>query len=129
MNNKESTKAHKLKDFKSIMSLGNKIITRSFVLLYVIDSQDIEHFEYGIIASKKVGKAVQRNRCKRLLRSAVASLTHIIKPKSKLVLIARSALLEQKFIDLIQSLKWAMHKASLRVPNENSITTTSRNTS
>lgn len=46
----------------------------------------------GIVASRKVGNAVRRNRAKRVLRAALQSLRPYLPPESWLVLVARSSL-------------------------------------
>ena len=111
MTDQNVAKLQKLTDFKATLNNGAKIVTRSFVLLCTFN-RDYKVFEYGIIASKKVGGAVQRNRCKRLLRSAIAAIEHKIKIPVRTVLIARSGLMKQPFDEIVGSLDWALRKLS-----------------
>lgn len=46
----------------------------------------------GIVASRKVGNAVRRNRAKRVMRAALQPLRPYLPPESLLVLVARSSL-------------------------------------
>ncbi|HVC32252.1 MAG TPA: ribonuclease P protein component [Chloroflexota bacterium] len=49
---------------------------------------------FGIIASKRLGKAVQRNRARRLVREAVRRLCHRLRRGWDLVIVARTGLVE-----------------------------------
>ncbi|MBA4378850.1 MAG: ribonuclease P protein component [Gemmatimonas sp.] len=52
------------KDFQKVYLEGRKLVTRTFVLHLLPAPDDAK----AVVASKKVGGAVQRNRAKRLLR-------------------------------------------------------------
>ena len=52
------------KDFQKVYLEGRKLVTRTFVLHLLPAPDDAR----AVVASKKVGGAVQRNRAKRLLR-------------------------------------------------------------
>jgi len=63
------------------------------VLFYQADSKE---YKLGIVASKKVGNAVHRNRAKRLLRSLF--LKHITSVKiGKYILVAKPNLLNSEY--------------------------------
>lgn len=99
-------------EFRHIMSAGYRIVSDSFVVIYRFDAPQIKHtlvdckdpkpsptLSVGIIASKKVGNAVHRNRCKRLLRTAVwecAGQLPQLSTDVACVLIARTSLYSQK---------------------------------
>lgn len=61
------------------------------------------------VASKKIGKAVQRNRAKRLLRAAFARCSPSLK-RGKYILVAREGILQTPYIKLCSSLSWAFKK-------------------
>jgi ribonuclease P protein component len=63
----------------------------------------------GFTASRKVGGAVQRNRCKRRLRAAAASLLPLYgRERHDYVLVARTATLSRPFSALLADLQQAL---------------------
>ena len=74
--------------------------------LQILINQDLKNsIGVGYIATKKIGKAVNRNRARRIMKE----LTKIILIKGKIntyfVLIAKPSLLETPFEELIKELK------------------------
>ncbi len=65
----------KQKDFNLVFNKGKKIYSSSLTLIYLKS----EEFKFGICVSKKHGKAVLRNRIKRLIRAAFKSFSKNIK--------------------------------------------------
>lgn len=60
-------------DFDHIFKTGRKISTPYFLLAYTPSGPELPT-KIGIVASKKVGGAVQRNRAKRILRVACRAI-------------------------------------------------------
>jgi ribonuclease P protein component len=58
---------------------------------------DQEMVRIGVVAGRPVGKAVQRNRAKRLLRAAAQPFLPLMKSGFDLVLIARKPLVEANY--------------------------------
>lgn len=52
---------------------GRKIVTR-YAVVFLRAPVDVRDFRVGVVASRKVGGAVQRNRARRLLRETARSL-------------------------------------------------------
>ena len=71
-----------------IFDQGVKFISKSFIAFFLISPSD--SFSFTVIASKKVGNAVKRNRSKRRLREVVRLYIQPNTPSIKLILIARS---------------------------------------
>ena len=69
----------------------------------------------GFTASRKIGNAVIRNRAKRRLRSAAASiLLGKGKPGTDYVLIARASTVDRPYDDLIVDLEAALRRVDQR---------------
>lgn len=75
-------------NFRRIVSKGKKHVGACSVL-YAVGGQSATRI--GIIAGKKIGSAVERNRSKRLLREAIRLNGAMIADGFEIVLIARKA--------------------------------------
>ncbi len=68
----------------------------------------------GFTASAKVGNAVVRNRARRRLRAAAASVLPLhAKPAHDYVLIARAGTLQRRFVDLVADLEAGLKRLGL----------------
>ena len=96
-------------EFRRVYELGRKV-GGPLVVLYVLEAppaggrgptsvlpERIATHRVGIVASRRVGDAVRRNRAKRLLREAFRLQQHRLKENIELVLVARSALVGRSF--------------------------------
>lgn len=70
----------------------------------------------GYIASKSLGKAVQRNRARRLMREAARSLNDVFPASWDVVLIAQPAIILEnaRMQQVREELLWLMNKANIR---------------
>jgi ribonuclease P protein component len=95
--------------FKTVYREGKRIATPSAVVIYREAGEPTAAGPYfGFVASKRVGGAVQRNRAKRLLREAVRQRLDEFQRKNVwIVLIARSAMLENNYEDILRDLERA----------------------
>ncbi|MBO5851713.1 MAG: ribonuclease P protein component [Clostridia bacterium] len=75
----------KQKDFDLVFSKGKRIYTNSLTLIYLKNNT----FKFGISLSKKHGKAVVRNRIKRLLRSIIRQSLKIIKENYYIIVLPK----------------------------------------
>ncbi len=78
-------------EISAIRKEGRSFSNRYFVLVVRANKLDISR--YAVIASRSVGGAVERNRCKRRIRSRVARLAGKMIPGNDLLIIARIACL------------------------------------
>ena len=94
----KSERIYLKEDFKNILSTGRKFQIKGFTLWCKLDLGEASKPQIGIIVSRKLGSAVERNRCKRLLREAFRLNKHLLKnaailiyPKEKELLPSLSA--------------------------------------
>ena len=76
-------------EFQRVYTKGRKYWDHYFVI-YVCRTQLLQA-RLGITVSKKVGKSVQRNRTKRLIREAFRELKPRLLPKYDIVVVGRKA--------------------------------------
>jgi ribonuclease P protein component len=77
---------------------------------------------YAVIAGKRVGKAVQRNRCKRLAREAIRALHPRLLPGYDIVIIVRGTVEELTGLDVAQgSLERIAARAGLIRPDDGNV--------
>lgn len=73
------------------------------VMVYL--PNDAETIRIGVVAGKPIGKAVQRNRAKRLIRSALQPFLHEISPGWDILMIARKDILAADFHDILEAVR------------------------
>jgi ribonuclease P protein component len=71
---------HGRKSFSRVFSTGNKLAEQAILCFYQIENSNTEtnRAVVGFAASKKIGKAVVRNRIKRLMRESYRLNKHIL---------------------------------------------------
>ncbi len=89
----------KTKDYSRISKTSKKLHSRSFLILYnLLTEHDSSRF--GLTVSKRVGNAVKRNRCKRLIRAILKDRKEEINPSIEFIIIAKPTFLEYTYSDL-----------------------------
>ena len=100
-------------DFKRVRRSG-KSYAHPLVVLVVLVAEG-ETTRIGVTAGKAIGKAVQRNRAKRLLREALRPLLPNIKPGLKILLIARNPILTANLAEIHDNLYQLFTKTNLMI--------------
>ena len=79
------------RDFETIMEKGICAKNRSFVV-YSLENE-LPYNRYGISVSKKIGNAVVRNKCKRIIRSIIDNnKKNYINGKDYIIILRRGGL-------------------------------------
>ena len=76
-------------------------------------SNDLSHNRYGIVTSRRLGKAVVRNKSRRRLRSILSQLHNLSSQGFDVVVIAKPAINQQPFRDLQRILEGLLLQARL----------------
>ena len=81
-------------------------------------NREHEQVRIGIIAGRGIGKAVVRNRIKRLLRACMQDLHPEITPGNDLLLLARQSITQAKYSQVQVALKDLLEQAQiLKLPD------------
>ncbi len=96
-------------DYQRVRRLGKSYAHPLIVLIALPNGETDTH--WGMVAGKSVGGAVQRNRVKRLLRSAGDNLSNQVQKGWDLVLIARKPLVNAEFDQVQNTLHELLQRA------------------
>ena len=104
-------------DFTRIQDGGERISTRHFLLLFERRAAEAAPTasRLGVVASRKVGNAVARNRAKRLIREVFRQHAHLVPADVDLVVIARAGAHELALADATAELATAFPKMARRI--------------
>ncbi|APC09720.1 ribonuclease P protein component [Neomoorella thermoacetica] len=86
------------KDFRRVYRAGHKVSGKLLKLYHLVNQQPYTRFGYSI--SKKVGKAVKRNRLKRRLREICRQHLGSFHPGLDVVIVAREQAVEAPYEEL-----------------------------
>lgn len=108
-----------LRSSKEILSLRKegKSVSNQYAVL-VTRPKALSLSRYAIIASKAVGGAVERNRCKRRMRSRVAKFSSRFANRYDFVLICRKTLLDVESAVLDESILDLFKRAGIVLTDE-----------
>jgi ribonuclease P protein component len=106
---KKSERLKARKDFVSVYRKGRAWTTRFLVLRAL--PNDLPHHRCGFVVSKRVGKAVVRNRVKRRLREGLRPLA--VQPGWDLILLARPLAARASYHELTEAIANLLSRARL----------------
>ena len=98
-------------DFQRVRQKGNSWANHLMVLCVL--PNDLEHSRFGFAASKRIGKAVIRNRVRRRMREAVRLRFGAIEEGWDMVFIARSAIADSDYAMLSSAVENVLTRANL----------------
>jgi ribonuclease P protein component len=87
------------------------------LMIIISKPNDLERTRFAVIASRSVGMAVNRNRCKRIIRACInQNLSHYL-PGFDVLYIARRPLLQAKHQEVVSNFD-ALNRAARLLKNE-----------
>jgi len=101
--------------FRMCYSRGKKVVCEHVVVFYhPVVGEDAPGPRVGVVASKRVGNAVKRNRAKRLLRESARRVVGRLNDRDIwVVLVAKSSITEQTSQTVRNDLERGLSKAGL----------------
>jgi ribonuclease P protein component len=100
--------------FRQVYRSGTKIVCKYAVVFYHKTGESDGGPLFGVVASKRVGNAVCRNRAKRLLREVVRDTANrLTRQDLWVVIVAKRSILECEFEDLSADLGDALRGEGL----------------
>lgn len=99
-------------DFEDLKQNGERFVGRCFVANWRREPEAVVS-RFAVIAGKKVGNAVHRNRLKRLLREVFRLNQYHLPHTVSLVLVARRALWGKVFVDVDKEFRFFLKKTGL----------------
>ncbi|WP_304341376.1 ribonuclease P protein component [Metaclostridioides mangenotii] len=99
-------------DFRKVYKHG-KSFANKYLVIYILKNRS-DTSRIGISVSKKVGKAVTRNKVRRLIKEAYRlNIDNKIKPGYDIVFIARVSSSNASFEDIDKSVKYLVKKTGV----------------
>ncbi|RJP74621.1 MAG: ribonuclease P protein component [Candidatus Abyssobacteria bacterium SURF_17] len=96
-------------EFKRIYRTGRKTADE-YLTMYSRPAEG-RAGKVGIVASKRVGKAVERNRIRRVLRETIRANQHRFSEKTDIVIIVKQPALELTHVELAEMLLLLLRKS------------------
>lgn len=108
----KAQRVRRREEFKRVFDSGYRVSSRYFTLLFVPGAEPPARL--GIVASRKLGDAVRRNRAKRLIREV---FRHLDTPPAAVdvVVIPRRELFDAPFTDLERDFRAAWRRGFSRL--------------
>lgn len=102
-------RVRKHSEFQKIQSNASRVVSRGFVFLAVWSGEE-RPARLGVTASRRVGNAVVRNRCKRLVREAFRETRDIWPDSVDLVVIVRHSTGKRRLGEVVSEWRGAERK-------------------
>ena len=108
---KKENRLKKRKQFNWTFKNGKSVHSKDIVLVYT--PSYAKEYKVGFSVTKKVGKAVVRNKIKRRLKAIVFEFENLILPKHTIIFVAKPSIVESEFLDLKSQVDTLLKKANL----------------
>ncbi|QJA09814.1 ribonuclease P protein component [Romboutsia sp. CE17] len=101
-------------DFRKVYKHGKSFASR-YLVMYILNNKS-ENSRIGISVSKKVGKAIIRNKVRRRIKEAYRlNIDENVKIGYDIVFIARVAIKDAEYKDIEKSMKHLVKKAEMYI--------------
>ena len=100
-------RVRKRREYERVQESGRRATTPHFVFLQFA-REEAGEARLGVVASRKVGTAVVRNRCKRLVREAFRQTSDLWVPGIDIVVIVRRTLNRMKLDEVVEEWRSAV---------------------
>lgn len=97
--------------FSRAYSKGKSYVSPALVT-YIIKNNS-NNLRIGITTSKKIGKAVQRNRCRRIIKAAFSVISDDVKRGYDIVFVARTKTVFVKSTDILRCMQKHLSDANI----------------
>lgn len=108
---KEAFTLKENRDYRRLYNRGKSYVS-PVVVTYICKNRS-QNVRFGITTSKKIGKAVQRNRSRRVIRAAFSQLLPQVKPGYDFVFVARTKTPYVKSTEILRCLKKQLKEAGV----------------
>ena len=98
-------------DFLRVRRFGKTYASPLMVLAFL--RNELDHSRFGFVVSKRLGKAVQRNKVKRRMREATRLRIPVTKSGFDLVFIARRPISQASYPEIERNVELLLKKADL----------------
>jgi ribonuclease P protein component len=99
-------------DFRKVYKHGKSFANR-YLVMYILNNKS-ENSRIGISVSKKVGKAIIRNKVRRRIKEAYRlNIDEKIKNGYDIIFIARVAIKDADYVDIEKSMKHLIRKSDM----------------
>ncbi|SDN62299.1 ribonuclease P protein component [Fictibacillus solisalsi] len=102
----------KNEEFQEVFKRGKSSANRQFVI-YALEKNDQPHLRLGLSVSKRVGKAVTRNRIKRVVKEIFMKHEEEIASNRDYIVIARNPTADMDYFEMEKSLLHVLQRAGL----------------
>ncbi len=108
---KNKNKLKKRKQFNWTFKNGKSLGSKNLVLVY--HESKGKDYKIGFSITKKVGKAVVRNKVKRRLREIITNYQSNIQNHNTMIFVARPSIVDLTFLQMKSEVEWLLKKSNL----------------
>ena len=113
---KKENRLKKRKQFNWTFKHGQKIYCKNLALVF--NTSWAKEFKVGFSVTKKVGKAVVRNKVKRRIKEAVLKFANNIQSKHTLIFVAKPEIINADFLTIVNEVEFLLKKSGLLKKDE-----------